>query len=61
MAAMAGTAPDSSRAVSAARFVVYQQKGSAVRWDGNVFSGLDQCPVGIQFGLAVAQRLRQTH
>lgn len=57
---MAGTAPDASRAVSVVRFAVYQQKGGTVRWDGNAFTGLDQRPFGIQIGMAVAQRLRQT-
>lgn len=57
---MTGTAPDTSRAVSVVRFAVYQKKGGTVRWDGSAFAGLDQRPVGIQVGLAVAQRLRQT-
>lgn len=57
---MAGAVPDVSRAVSVVRFVVYQKKGGTVRWDGTAFTGLDQRAVGIQVGLAVAQRLRHT-
>lgn len=57
---MAGPAADETRALSVVRFVVYRQKGGTVQWDGSAFSGLDARPVGIQVGLAVAQRLRQT-
>lgn len=57
---MAGPVADDSRAVSVVRFIVYRQKGGTVQWDGRAFSGLDQRPVGIQTGLAVVQRLRQT-
>jgi hypothetical protein len=57
---MAGAAADDSRAVSVVRFVIYRQKGGTVQWDGSAFSGLDQRPIGIQVGLAVSQRLRQT-
>lgn len=57
---MAGATADETRALSMVRFVVFRQKGGAVQWDGSAFSGLDARPVGIQVGLAVAQRLRQT-
>jgi len=57
---MAGTVADETRAVGVVRFVIYRQKGSHVGWDGHAFSGLDARPVGIQAGLAVTQRLRQT-
>lgn len=57
---MAGAVADESRSLSEVRFVVYRQKGGTVQWDGAAFSGLDQRPIGIQVGLAVAQRLRQT-
>jgi hypothetical protein len=57
---MAGAAADETRALSVVRYVVYRQKGGSVQWDGSSFSGLDARPVGLQAGLAVAQRLRQT-
>lgn len=57
---MAGALADESRALGVVRFAIYRQAGGSVQWDGAAFSGLDQRPVGIQVGLAVAQRLRQT-
>lgn len=57
---MEGTVADETRAVSVIRFVVYRQKGSKLQWDGRAFTGLDQRPIGMQTGLAVGQRLRQT-
>lgn len=57
---MAGATPDEARAVSVVRFAIYRAAGGTVRWDGAAFGGLDQRPVGIQVGLAVSQRLRQT-
>jgi polar amino acid transport system substrate-binding protein len=57
---MTGAVADESRAVSMVRFIVYRQKGGTAQWDGRAFSGLDQRPVGIQTGLAVVKRLRET-
>lgn len=57
---MTGSMPDASRAVSVVRFVIYRNTGSAVQWNGIAFTGLDQRPIGIQVGLAVSQRLRQS-
>lgn len=57
---MAGAVADPSRAVSVVRFVIYRKKGGKVQWDGTAFTGLDQRPIGLQVGLAVSQRLRQT-
>lgn len=57
---MAGAVADAARAVCEVRFIVYRQKGGKMQWDGHAFVGLDQRPFGIQTGLAVAQRLRQT-
>lgn len=57
---MTGAVADATRALSMVRYVVYRKKGSSVQWDGSSFSGMDARPVGLQAGLAVAQRLRQT-
>jgi polar amino acid transport system substrate-binding protein len=57
---MIGAMPDESRAVSVVRFAIFRAVGGTVRWDGTAFGGLDQRPVGIQVGLAVSARLRQT-
>lgn len=57
---MAGPVADATRALSVVHYVVYRQRSGTVQWDGNRFSGLDGRPVGLQAGLAVAQRLRQT-
>lgn len=51
---------DESRAVGLVRFAIYRQADGKVQWDGSEFTGLDDRPIGIQVGLAVAQRLRQT-
>lgn len=56
---MAGAAADEARAVGVVRFVIYRKKGSKLQWDGHAFTGVDRRPIGIQTGLAVAQRLRQ--
>ncbi|WP_342117999.1 substrate-binding periplasmic protein [Pseudoduganella sp. OTU4001] len=57
---MANGVADETRAVSLVRFAIYRQAGGSVQWDGSTFAGMDERPVGIQVGLAVAQRLRQT-
>jgi len=56
---MAGAAADPARAVGVMRFIVYRQKGGTLQWDGRAFSGMDQRPVGVQTGLAVATQLRE--
>ena len=57
---MAGAVADEARALGVVRFVIYRKKGGTLQWDGHVFTGTDKRPIGIQTGLAVAPRLRQT-
>jgi hypothetical protein len=56
---MAGSQPDTSRAVGELNFSVSRRQGGTVEWDGQRFHGLGRQPVGTQPGLLHVALLRQ--
>jgi hypothetical protein len=53
---MAGSQPDTSRAVGELNFSVSRRQGGTVEWDGRRFDGLGRQPVGTQPGLLQPRR-----
>lgn len=52
-----GETPDDSKRMHMDSYVVVRKKGSDVRWDGQVFSGLNGA-VGIQLGYSIGDQLK---
>ncbi|MCG2585511.1 ABC transporter substrate-binding protein [Massilia sp. TS11] len=55
---MDGEHADPTRALAVTRFMIYRQRDSAVRWDGQRLGGLGGLAVGVQSGFIHADLLR---